>query len=230
MKTPSPGVLRGILVLSSFQVACGGGDAPEPTSQTGDPESVFLTLENRLVNSETAYIQFHVSAEGAVEVELDGSLRVHADGATELRAEGDFAGETVDLFLRAEAGEYELGNGPNRTVAPTPDHLKEALFVGFTRMGILHNLAMLIGSSPPDGADGGVKEWAVVDSFAFGDQQGEGGSRIVSFSMTVAGIPAGSASLEIDAAGAPLLRRQTVLFPSGEMRVVEEYAAVSIQP
>lgn len=230
MKTPNPGVLCGILILSSFQVACGGGDAEELAAQAGDPESVFLALEDRLVNSETTSLRFHVTAEGAIEVELEGSLRVHSEGATELRAEGAFAGETVDLFLRAEAGEYEFGNGPNRTVAPTPKHLNEALFVGFTRMGILHNLAMLVGNSPPDRADVGVKEWALVDSFAFGDQQEEGGPRLVSFSMTVAGTPAGSASLEIDTAGIPLLRRQTVLFPSGEMRVLEEYAAVSILP
>jgi len=48
--------------------------------------------------------------------------------------------------------------------------------------------------------------------------------------MTVAGEPVGSASLEIGFDGIPLVRRQTVRFPTGEMRVLEEYFGVSILP
>jgi hypothetical protein len=47
----------------------------------------------------------------------------------------------------------------------------------------------------------------------------------VSFNLNVAGEPAGSAIIEIDAHGLPVNRRQSVRFLSGEMRVVEQYSA-----
>lgn len=58
-----------------------------------------------------------------------------------------------------------------------------------------------------------------------------GGDGVVhSFSITVDGIPSGFASLEIDSAGLPLVREQTVGFPTGEMRVLEEYRWVVFTP
>jgi hypothetical protein len=52
----------------------------------------------------------------------------------------------------------------------------------------------------------------------------------MSFEISVAGVPSGSASLEIDSQGRPVVRRQTVRFSSGEMRVVERYSTVAIEP
>jgi len=57
-----------------------------------------------------------------------------------------------------------------------------------------------------------------------------GAGQPLSFAITVAGEPAGHAVLEIGPGGLPLERRQTVLFPSGEMRVVERYFSMSISP
>ncbi|HED64544.1 MAG TPA: hypothetical protein ENJ09_03210 [Planctomycetes bacterium] len=57
-----------------------------------------------------------------------------------------------------------------------------------------------------------------------------GRSRDLTFDLSVAGRPAGTATLKLGLLGDPLRRRQTVHFPSGDMRVVEEYSAVSIRP
>jgi type IV secretory pathway protease TraF len=71
-----------------------------------------------------------------------------------------------------------------------------------------------------------VREWVTVDTFALDALD----PRAMSFEINVAGAPSGSASLEIDSQGRPVARRQTVRFSSGEMRVVERYSAVAIEP
>jgi hypothetical protein len=52
----------------------------------------------------------------------------------------------------------------------------------------------------------------------------------VTFALTVDGEPSGTATLEIDRNGYPAVRRQTVEFPTGEMKVVERYTDVLIEP
>jgi hypothetical protein len=148
-----------------------------------------------------------------------------------IAARGVFAGDSVDLFLRARGDEYEYGNGPARSRASRPDFLMEAVGVGFTRMGLLHNLAMLVANQPPDHADGGVREWVTVDSLSYVEVEGEESApRAVAFSIFVGGSAVGTATLELDDRGLPRVRRQAVLFPSGEMRVVERYHSASILP
>jgi hypothetical protein len=114
--------------------------------------------------------------------------------------------------------------------------LKEALLLGLTRMGLLHNLARLTANAPPDHADVGVREWVTLSSFA-SDRTDPVNAPIpetfrhgISFELTVAEQRAGSAVLEIDAHGRPVIRRQTVEFPAGRMRVVERYSSVTIEP
>jgi hypothetical protein len=79
--------------------------------------------------------------------------------------------------------------------------------------------------------EGGVRDWVVVEGFSFDEAvEVQDGSRVVSFSMIVGGVPAGTAALELGSRGSPIVRRQTVRFPTGEMRVVERYTRVLISP
>jgi hypothetical protein len=143
-----------------------------------------------------------------------------------LRAGGVFAGDSVDLLLlESDDGRVEFGNGAGRRSAASPPEVREAVLIGFTRMGILHNLARLMANELPDHADGGVTDWVVADSFAVDPQRDAG----VSFDLFVAGRPSGSATLEISPAGQPVERLQTVNFPSGVMRVTETYSSVTIE-
>ena len=205
---------------------CGPAETSEQDSDRNGPGAEFSVLEDRLLKAGTVRFNFHVTAEGVVEADLRGALDITQGGGIQLTGSGHFGRQPVDLLLRSDEEQYEFGNGANRTTAPRPAHLKEALLIGLTRMGILHNLARLTSATSPDHADGGVREWVVVGSFAVDAAD----SAATSFEMTVAGERAGSASLEIDSLGRPVARRQTVQFPSGEMRVVERYSAVTIEP
>ncbi len=220
-----------LLALVALLLACGEAPDSGPQARALDPRATFSALEERLVAAASVEIDYDITAEGAVEAELQGGLRIQAGGLTEVTATGRFEGQEVALLLRSDGDRYEYGNGPERGSGATPQHLNEALLIGLTRMGILHNLAMLVGNAPPDGADGGVRDWVVVEGLSLEEAaEGQEGSQVVSFSMIVGGTPAGSAALELGPGGSPIVRRQTVQFPSGEMRVVERYTRVFISP
>lgn len=195
--------------------------APPPAS----PSSRFEALESRLLTADTVQFSFHVTAEGAVEADLTGEANL-TPTTTRLTATGTFAGQPVDLLLHRDGDAYEFGNANTHNNLPAPPELKEALLLGLTRMGILHNLARLTGGAPPDHAYGDVRTWVTVDSLTVAAAD----SAAIAFNLTVAGQPSGSASLQLDAAGLPVVRRQVVQFPSGEMRVEERYADVIIRP
>jgi len=213
-------------VLLLVLTGCGPAETPERVPARDGPAATFAVLEDRLLGAETVRMTFEVTAEGAVEAAIQGEFQVAPDGEIELTGVGEFAGRHVDLLLRSGGDRYEFGDSDNPATAARPSWLNEALLVGLTRMGILHNVARLSGGAPPDHADGGVRDWVTVDGFVSDAAE----SSVVTFDLTVSGERAGSASLEIDARGHPVERRQTVQFPSGEMRVMERYRAVTIEP
>jgi hypothetical protein len=190
-----------------------------------DPEVAFRALEERLRDAQVIRLAFHVTAEGAVSADIGGNLEMGTGAAIRLEGRGVFAGDSVDLALETDDGQVEFGNRPDRNVADTPPELRDAILVGLTRMGVLHNLARLTGNALPDHADGGAGDWVVADSFAVDP----GGDAAVSFSIFVGGQPSGSATLEISPTGLPVERRQTVHFPAGDMRVIERYSNVTIE-
>lgn len=210
--------LPGVLAATALGVL-----APGSAARQVDPAARFTELERRLLEADRVGLDFQVTAEGAASISVEGSLRKSAAGGLEIRAAGEFAGRPVDLLLRTRGETYEFGAAQAPTSAPVPPRLWEAVTLGLTRMGILHNLARLTGNAAPDHAAGGASDWVVVDGFRGAD----GG---MGFDITVSGRPSGSAVLQLDPEGLPAVRRQTVQFPNGEMRVTERYSAVVVEP
>jgi hypothetical protein len=195
------------------------------TTHSETPEVTFRVLEERLLTAQVVQLVFHVTAVGAISADIRGTLDMEIKAGILLKANGTFAGDSVDLELKADNDQMAFGNRPDLKVTDTPSELRQALLIGLTRMGILHNLARLTGNALPDHAEGGVRDWVVVDSFTEDPQHGSA----ISFTLIVAGEPAGSAILEIGPDGQPVKRHQTVHFPTGEMRVVEQYSDVKIK-
>ncbi|MEZ4425684.1 MAG: hypothetical protein R3E98_19980 [Gemmatimonadota bacterium] len=206
-----------LLVLGTS--ACGasgdgrGGNGALPE----DPSARYAAVEQRLLDAESVSLAFHVTSEGAFTADLEGTLHTSAD-RTELAATGTFGGGPVDVRLLADGDAYRFGSATAPTNATRPAALEEALLVGLMRMGVLHNLAMLTAGQGADHAEGGVREWVVVDGLTDA-ATGDG----VRFDITVAATPSGSATLLLDERGLPRERTQVVQFPNGEMRVVERY-------
>ena len=110
--------------------------------------------------------------------------------------------------------------------AETPEALKEGIVIGLTRMGLLHNIAVITYGQPPDGTDGKVLEWLEVSGFTAGESETIDDVEVIpiSFDLSVGGRPSAEAALWLEKeTGLPRKRTQTVRFESGEMKVVETY-------
>lgn len=231
--------LMAVLVTTcALATGCGGGeevppppsDAPvtsESVAEPATPEEAFRVLERRLLGSEPVRIAFDVRAEGVVESSLRGMVALDGGGRARLEAEGTFQGEPMELRLISDGGGMRMVGAEDSVLTSTPPALREALAVGFMRMGILHNLARLTGAAEPDHADGGAAEWARVLDLRRGEVSGEAPEGLpVSFDIEVAGRPSGTGTLVIADDGTPVVRYQTVDFPQGQMRVEERYTEV----
>jgi len=229
---PVSGFFLTLLLLLSVS-ACGGDDpapqaAPDaatlPDLSELSGQAAFTAAEELLTSDLPVALNFDVEASGAVGAEITGSLLLGEDNRARLEATGTFAGQPLDVVLISD-GERMFWTGGPDTGIPTPPALREALGIGFMRMGILHNLARLSAASPPDHAEGGAPEWVLVtpteDRTVMGDVETGDDSL---WDITVAGQPSGSFAMTF-AQGEPSVRRQRVAFPQGTMLVVERYPA-----
>ncbi|HKK94170.1 MAG TPA: hypothetical protein VJ925_12100 [Longimicrobiales bacterium] len=236
MKTMSRGRALGLsrwATAAVMIVAAGCADTVSDRSAElagASPDEAFAALEEVLGGGTTPVrITFDVVAEGAVRADLFGTLLLGRSGRARIEAAGTFAGEQIDVTLISDGNRMFWTGGENGV--PTPDMLRPALGIGFTRMGVLHNLARLVGGAPPDHADGGVREWVTVgttDDRGMMEGAPEGAAAASVFrSITVSGQPAGAFALEFEE-GRPTVRRQRVEFPQGIMRVTERYRVVDL--
>jgi hypothetical protein len=202
----------------------------EPLPFQGDAvraEELFRGLENKLLRGTAWVVRARATSEGAFVSDLNGTVGVQQGNVARIELSGTFGDQAIDAFLvsdgnvllygEAQAGSFEEG---------VPWALNEAIVIGLTRMGLLHNFARLTSGSPPDRMTGGVREWVEVSDFSLGEGGAEDAASTlrIRFAITVAGEPAGTATLLFDEeTGLPLRREQTVEFATGTMTVVEVY-------
>lgn len=231
-----------LLLAAVLSIACAtSGDSLEgepatPTEATPTEAKqkdawaarVMTELEQRLHAAARVEIAFVIESDGAVASQLEGKLAWERDAALSWTATGMFAGEPQQLELRGDAQTLEtLRAGQSQWTGARPPALVEAVVIGLTRQGLLHNLAMLSGGLPPDHADGRVAEWVEVIEPQLGEPEifGAGEARPLAFQITVADQLVGHATLWLDERGLPIERRQVVNFPEGQMRVTERYTS-----
>jgi hypothetical protein len=160
-----------------------------------------------------------------------GQVDIKKDSLVELMFSGQFDGLQTDPILKSDGRRMSGGSTREHFELPADPALVEALIIGFTRMGILHNLARLSFGASPEGAAGGIREWIEVGDFRLGGKEElTGGMAIpVSFSIFTNGQRSSEATLWIsDKSGLPVLRSQTVQFSDGPMHVTEKYAELWI--
>lgn len=199
---------------------------PEWLGADRSGEAAMRGLEAHLLRERPLRLGFQITAEGEIGASLRGTLTLGEGGVVEMLAAGRFREEPVRLSLRSDGDRLVGGSGEREFSIESPPALHEALVIGLTRMGLLHNLAVLTGGAPPDRATGGVREWVQVEEVSreCEDALGADGAEALCFAVVVSGSRVGRATLLLDSrTGLPLRREQTVQFPGGEMRVIEEY-------
>lgn len=234
--------LFGVLACSSDDVAADGaagdaGAAPPPAVESAAPDALpaateadLEAVEARLLNATAFRMEFRIRSADVAEIE--GELEYGAGGQLALFGSGTFGGDPVELSLVSTDGYIRGGNNAINIDESVPANLREAVVIGLTRMGLLHNLARLVENQAPDRAAGGVRDWVVATnvSAAEGSPPVDAAASGISFDIVVDGAPAGSATLWLDANGLPVYRVQTVTFDGGSMEVVEEYEVGEIRP
>jgi hypothetical protein len=183
------------------------------------PEQVFQRAERTLLEAERLEMQFHVESSGAFEAVFDGSI-VESTDLLLLEATGTWGGDAVSVSAEATADLLVLKTPAGASSRDRGRGLEEAIVIGLTRMGVLHNLARLVAGNPPDRADGGVRQWVSVEEIEFV----AGNQNVLHFGIVVNGSRQGEATLYLDpVSGLPARREQVVRFPGGEMQVLEQY-------
>ena len=188
--------------LLTMASACAPSDTPaEPAS----PATIFEDLETRLLSAGTVTMDYQVTSEGAFEADIEGRLEMTGGGIVRITGVGHFGNQPVALTLDADGSTMTFGNGETISQVDVPAALNEAVITGLTRMGILHNLARLTVTAPPDHGTGGARDWVVASGFSTD-------GTAITFDIFVDGQPSGSASLIVDEKGLPVIRRQLVAF------------------
>lgn len=161
-------------------------------------QSQFAAMERRLL-ARPLQLEVRSHAEGAVQA--DATAEIFIGPATRVHTKGAFMGTPF-------ARDFDQ---------PTTTDLRDAVLIGLSRMGALHNLIEISQGNPPDHAAGGVREWLQAVKF----RRVKGG---VSYVVHVEGKDTGEATLLIDArTRLPRSRKLTVHFPNGDMLVTETY-------
>ncbi|MDX1530525.1 MAG: hypothetical protein R3362_03275 [Rhodothermales bacterium] len=213
--------LAGLLLL----LGVAGCAAPRPT--TGAAPDALAAVEARLLATPTARTDYAITARGAFTADLTGTLGLGVRGRLFLTADGHFGEAEYARRLIADAERMQaLEVDALLFEQPPPPALREAVVIGLTRMGLLHNLARLVAGQPPDHAGGGAADWVTAHDVRWGTEEMVDGriARPLHFGIRVSGTDSGAATLWLDAeTGLPVRRAQTVRFPDGTMEVEEHY-------
>jgi len=197
------------------------------------PAQVLRLLEARLLDAARVRFEYEITSEGALTAQLDGEVVLDDGRRLELQASGPFGDSPAHVSLRSDGENLRGGPRARPFDITTPPALREAVVVGLIRMGLLHNLARLIASAPPDHANGGVMAWVTVSEVERGAPREVDGVWAVplTFHITVDDVPSATATLWLaEETGLPVRRTQTVRFGDDEMRVVETYREFEVVP
>lgn len=195
-------------------------------------EQSFARLEQALLETDFL-LAFEIVSSGAYEAGFTGTVEIRGLADVRLQADGEFAGERAAIRLQSVDGAMSGGNGDAAFAGPTPPAVRDALVLGLTRMGLLHNLAVLSAGSPPDRAAGGIRDWVRPENLRSGQPGSVEGvpAKPLHFDVVVDGKVAAAATLWVgEDSGLPLRREQVVDFDGSEMRVVESYRSVTTYP
>ncbi len=189
-------------------------------------EAMFRELEERLLSEKSLHFKFTVTSEGPVRSSLQGQVRLRGSNRAEIDVAGTYQSEKVNIRFESDGKRMRWALGDQKFDLETPKGLNEAIVIGFTRLGLFHNLSLLLGGKPPDYGSDSMEDWVQVSDFLFAapDPSSKVRSRSVRFRIAVEGKDSGQASYWISPlTRLPVERRQTAHYPEGDLKIVESY-------
>ena len=193
----------------------------------------FDELEKLLLEADSLQLVTHIKSGGQVPSRFEGTLLLQKGDRARLDQNGAFMGQPARAHLVSDGSRMKVESAQKQSQADNPKALNEGLIIGFTRMGLLHNIAVISSGALPEGTDGTTRDWIQVSQFTALSEEVLNGveSEKFGFNITVSGQPAGEATLWLRKDnGLPLQREQTVYFEGGSMTVVESYPLFERNP
>lgn len=197
----------------------------------GDGPGAFALLESVLLAARTVRIEASLTSRGEVVSSLEGEIALQGTNMASGRFSGRLAEQPVELHLRSDGRRLIGGSRKETFDEKAPEALNEALIIGLTRMGLLHNLVLCARGKIPEHANGGGGQWVTTSVPEAGAvvRLGDVSALPVSFEISVDGRRSARATLWLDVAtGFPVERSQIVHFPSGDMEVMERYSSFAV--
>ena len=210
--------------VAALALACAA--CSSPGALPADPSDAFESLEGRLLAAPVVQSESLLVAEGALTAKLRSVHTVTDEGVITVVATGTFGGVPIDLRLVSDGKRMRVTTPDGTRERELPADLRGGLLLGLTRMGWMHNVAMLAAGGWPDATDGKVDDFTRAVNVLGGERLEVDGRerRALTFGVEVRGSVAATAVLWLDCeTGLPLERWQKVQLPQGEMHVVETY-------
>jgi hypothetical protein len=139
-------------------------------------------------------------AEGSVNADVETTLTVGPD--TKIVYKGNVMGKDVDSTWEH----------------PTTPDLRDAVLLGMTRMGLLHNIVLLSRDRPPANIEGHIRESLTAHDFS----KAPGGG--IAYKLRVGNREMGDAVVKINSKSHyPMSRQFTAHLDNGDMHVSETY-------
>lgn len=205
-----------LTLVASALAACATEPQRPKVLPATDPGKLFVDeLEQRMLRARTARIDAVMIASGAVNAQLSARLVLGEGQRARLDVEGSFEGKPVKTWVLCNGTTMQVRGAGGTPCAP---EVRDALVLGFVRMGLLHNAAMLVGGSAPDHADGNVHNWVRAERARSLEPATD-----IAFDVVVNNDVLGEAVLSLDKEARPVKRTQTMRFEEGAMNVVETY-------
>ena len=219
-----------LLIVASLTTSCSSKKSPrEEITNLDHPgltaREAYKALEERLTQASTVLLKSQIRSTGAVDSDLAGEMVMESGNRVFFRFGGQFKSKSLTMKLLSD-GRQVRGRGAKDTRGITPAALNDAILIGCTRMGILHNLAMMAADQLPDRSDGDVRGWVQTTNHHWGPQGQVRGqpARSIEFDVVVSGENVGAAAVWLSKrTGLPLKRTQEVRFENQTMKVVERY-------
>ncbi|OGQ18280.1 MAG: hypothetical protein A2138_27625 [Deltaproteobacteria bacterium RBG_16_71_12] len=223
MRTAVRFALATAIAWCMLALACACASAPKerPRAPPPDPgELLFLDLEQRLLRAKAVHLKGKLVATGAITADLTAELWLKEGNRARLDVAGVFEGKRHQTRFVCDGERMQVGTAP--VVAAEPE-LRDALVYGATRMGLLHNAALLVGGEAPDHGAGGAHSWVKAER-----ARSLVPATRIAFDIVVATKPTGDAILQLDDQGRALERVADVRFDVGAMHVVERYTLFEV--
>jgi hypothetical protein len=187
-------------------------------------EQSFRNFEALLARAGRFDVKAHVVSSGAIDSDLNADVGVANAGIVVIRVKGTLQGKPDEVVFRTDGIVTMVGKDGQQTRLQPGKSMRQAVQVGFARLGLWHNLLLLSHGAQPEHNTGGILEWVTVANIHYASPTKKGLTGLA-FDVSIEGDRVGQATLWLDeTTKMPVRREQSISIDGKTVNTVEEYS------